>query len=121
MEEDLEKEDEVLDAEEGQEGQEKEPEELPGEEDVLEGEEAAGGIEEDIAAGAEPLETDEIADVFETLQTTEYAARDLQTVEEVLVCLHQDVHFIVNDFLPFGLAVLILSLGCYWFYRTFCR
>lgn len=46
---------------------------------------------------------------------------DTQTIEEAIFCLHNDVHFMVNDFLPFSIAVLIIYLGCYWFYTTFCR
>ena len=44
-----------------------------------------------------------------------------QTGEEALMCLHDDVHFLINDFLPFSIAVLVVYLGCWWFYRTFCR
>lgn len=96
--------------------------EVENEDEVLEDEETAGGIEEDIAGEDEFLETDLTDEELENLFTEDgVEPRELQSMEEEVACLHRDIHFIVNDFLPLGCAVLIVSLGCCWFYRTFCR
>lgn len=43
------------------------------------------------------------------------------TVEDAVICLHEDVHLLVRGIIPFGTAVLILVLGCVWFYCTFIK
>ncbi|MCI8291684.1 MAG: hypothetical protein HFJ25_05510 [Clostridia bacterium] len=96
--------------------------EVENEDEVLEDEETAGSIEEDIAGEDEFLETELTDEELENLFTEDgVEPRELQSMEEEVACLHRDIHFIVNDFLPLGCAVLIVSLGCCWFYRTFCR
>lgn len=43
------------------------------------------------------------------------------TVDEAILCAHDDVHVLVRGIVPFFTAIVIFVLGCVWFYRTFIK
>lgn len=81
---------------------------------------------------SEPSETSESSSASDIevpiFDDEQGSADDLESVETPVSSLEDDVHairtyieFSLFLLLPLVLAILLFSLGCWWFYRTFIR